>query len=320
MRAHLGSKVPSAPPSGLGGSECDGGGGGVDGDGVVVVAWGGGEGRPGRSDHWKELAGARQLNHWKLNQDQRRKSLNGDNVYVGPNVTLDNCTLENFCNVGMGATVHSGAVVESFAMVAAGAVVAPGTVVPSGQIWAGNPARYLRDLTQEEKHYRSEHHLEMQEMASVYYEATEKSFREQIAQRDEFFQYRLEDPEDKVFDELSAAGMPMTHDDFEYIEHRIYHDYVGTLDFDIQDPATSPEDYSKSWRPYEQDLSHYPEVFRGYGENYKIFEQRKKQFEEENVLEEQPESAYKPKMPRDMSPWEKKYDDFMPKYTGTSHQ
>lgn len=61
----------------------------------------------------------------------------------------------------MGASVARGATVESFAVVAAGAHVGEGVTVPSGQIWAGSPARYLRDLTQEEKHLLSEHHLEM---------------------------------------------------------------------------------------------------------------------------------------------------------------
>ena len=61
----------------------------------------------------------------------------------------------------MGAYVGRGATVESFAVVAAGARVEDGATVPSGQIWAGSPARYLRDLTQEEKHFLSEHHLEM---------------------------------------------------------------------------------------------------------------------------------------------------------------
>jgi gamma-carbonic anhydrase len=29
-------------------------------------------------------------------------------------------------------------------------------------VWAGSPAHYLRDITQEEKHLLSEYHLEMQ--------------------------------------------------------------------------------------------------------------------------------------------------------------
>lgn len=47
----------------------------------------------------------------------------------------------------MGASIGRGTTVESFAVVAAGAVVPEGTTVPSGQIYAGTPARYLRDLT-----------------------------------------------------------------------------------------------------------------------------------------------------------------------------
>jgi carbonic anhydrase/acetyltransferase-like protein (isoleucine patch superfamily) len=65
----------------------------------------------------------------------------------------------------MGASLGKGVVVESFAVVASGAAVPDGTVVPSGQVWAGSPARYLRDLTQEEKHLISEHHLEMQQLS-----------------------------------------------------------------------------------------------------------------------------------------------------------
>jgi len=72
------------------------------------------------------------------------------------------CNLESFSYVGMGASVGRGSAVESFAVVAAGAIVPDGTTVPSGQIYAGAPARYLRDLTQQEKHLIGEHHFDMQ--------------------------------------------------------------------------------------------------------------------------------------------------------------
>lgn len=35
---------------------------------------------------------------------------------------------------------------------------------------------------------------------------------------------------------MLEMGMPMTHDDINYIEHRVYHDYVNTIDYDIKDP------------------------------------------------------------------------------------
>lgn len=75
----------------------------------------------------------------------------GSGVTIGHAVLLHACTLEDHCFVGMRATVMDGAVVESGGWVAAGALVTPGKRIPKGQIWAGNPAKYFRDLTQEEQ-------------------------------------------------------------------------------------------------------------------------------------------------------------------------
>jgi gamma-carbonic anhydrase len=74
----------------------------------------------------------------------------GSGVTIGHSVLLHACTLEDDCFIGMRATIMDGAVVESGAWVAAGALVTPGKRVPKGQIWAGSPARFLRELTTEE--------------------------------------------------------------------------------------------------------------------------------------------------------------------------
>lgn len=55
-----------------------------------------------------------------------------DNVFVGPNATLNSCHLESFSFVGMGATISRGVTVESFGVVASGAIVPEGVTVPSG--------------------------------------------------------------------------------------------------------------------------------------------------------------------------------------------
>ena len=110
-------------------------------------------------------------------------------MYVGPNVNLDCCTLEDNAFVGMGATVSRGARVESFAVVSAGSHIPEGVTVPSGQIFAGAPAKYLRDLTQEEKHLMTEHKMELQQLSQVYAEETEKTFREVLDGRDQYFKY-----------------------------------------------------------------------------------------------------------------------------------
>ena len=77
----------------------------------------------------------------------------GQNVTVGHGARLHGCTLEDGCLVGIGAIVLDGAIVGSGAFVAAGALVAPNKKIPSGELWAGNPARKMRDLRPEDAEF-----------------------------------------------------------------------------------------------------------------------------------------------------------------------
>ncbi len=74
----------------------------------------------------------------------------GRNVSVGHMALLHACEIQDGAFVGMHASVLDGAVVESRAMVAAGALVTPGKIVRSGELWAGNPAKKMRDLTEKD--------------------------------------------------------------------------------------------------------------------------------------------------------------------------
>ncbi len=71
----------------------------------------------------------------------------GNDVTVGHMALLHACTIGNQAFIGMKACIMDDARVEDFSMVAAGALVTPGKVVPSGQLWAGSPAKYMRDLS-----------------------------------------------------------------------------------------------------------------------------------------------------------------------------
>jgi len=77
----------------------------------------------------------------------------GDDVTVGHSAILHACTIEDFGFIGMQACVMDGAVVKERGMLAAGALLTPGKIVPTGQLWAGRPAKYMRDLTKEELDY-----------------------------------------------------------------------------------------------------------------------------------------------------------------------
>lgn len=74
----------------------------------------------------------------------------GDDVTIGHGVILHACELHNLSFIGMGATVMDRVVVHEHSMVAAGALVTPGKEIPSGQLWGGSPAKYMRDLHDDE--------------------------------------------------------------------------------------------------------------------------------------------------------------------------
>lgn len=75
----------------------------------------------------------------------------GDRVTIGHMALIHACTLEDACMVGMRATVMDGAVVEKGAIVAAGALVAPGKRVGTGELWAGVPARRVRETADSDR-------------------------------------------------------------------------------------------------------------------------------------------------------------------------
>mmetsp|Transcript_16631 Transcript_16631/g.15989 ORF Transcript_16631/g.15989 Transcript_16631/m.15989 type:complete len:224 (-) Transcript_16631:401-1072(-) len=71
----------------------------------------------------------------------------GSYVTVGHGALLNSCVVEDHVLIGQGAIIQQGAVIMKNSMVAAGAVILPGTIVPEGQLWGGNPAVFMRDLT-----------------------------------------------------------------------------------------------------------------------------------------------------------------------------
>ena len=81
------------------------------------------------------------------------KTIIGNNVTVGHKVLLHACHLMDESFVGMGAILMDNVVVESGAMVAAGSLVTNNKRIKKGEIWAGNPAKFFRNLTQEESDF-----------------------------------------------------------------------------------------------------------------------------------------------------------------------
>ncbi|UFS71813.1 gamma carbonic anhydrase family protein [Geomonas sp. RF6] len=93
------------------------------------------------------------VTHKKDADDPGAPLVIGSDVTVGHSVTLHGCTIEDGAFIGMQAIVMDRAVVGKGALVGARALVTEGTVVPPGTLWLGAPAKYVRDLTPEEKEW-----------------------------------------------------------------------------------------------------------------------------------------------------------------------
>ena len=72
----------------------------------------------------------------------------GEEVLVGHMAMIHGCSLHDRAFVGLGAIVMDGCEIEGDAMLAAGAMLTPGKRIPAGQLWAGRPAKYVRELSE----------------------------------------------------------------------------------------------------------------------------------------------------------------------------
>ena len=69
----------------------------------------------------------------------------GNRVSIAHNAIVHGCTIHDDVLIGMGAIVMDGAVVHSGAVIAAGAVVLANTIVEADSIYAGMPAKKVKD-------------------------------------------------------------------------------------------------------------------------------------------------------------------------------
>jgi len=74
----------------------------------------------------------------------------GADVTVGHRAVLHGCTVEDKAFIGIGAIVLDRAVIRRQGMLAAGAVLTSGKEVGPKELWVGNPARFVRRLTDAE--------------------------------------------------------------------------------------------------------------------------------------------------------------------------
>ena len=73
----------------------------------------------------------------------------GNNVSIGHNAIVHGCTIQDNVLIGMGSIIMDDCIVESNSIIAAGAVVTKNTRVEAGSIYAGVPAKKVKDISAE---------------------------------------------------------------------------------------------------------------------------------------------------------------------------
>ena len=80
---------------------------------------------------------------------KKTKTIIGNNVTIGHNAVVHGCTIHDNVLIGMGAIIMDNAVIGNNTIIAAGAVVLEGTIVENKSIYAGIPARKVKEISQE---------------------------------------------------------------------------------------------------------------------------------------------------------------------------
>ena len=82
---------------------------------------------------------------------QKSQTIIGNFVSIAHNAVVHGCTIHDRVLIGMGAIVMDGAVIGSDSIIAAGAIVAQNMVIPPRSIYAGNPAKFLKEISEEQE-------------------------------------------------------------------------------------------------------------------------------------------------------------------------
>lgn len=80
---------------------------------------------------------------------QKTQAIIGNNVSIGHNAIVHGCVIADNVLIGMGAIVMDNAQIGSNCIIAAGAVVLENTIVEPCSIYAGVPAKKIKDISQE---------------------------------------------------------------------------------------------------------------------------------------------------------------------------
>ena len=76
-----------------------------------------------------------------------------DNVTIGHGAIIHGCTIGNNVLIGMGAIILDNARIEDNCIIGAGSLITQNKIIPEGSLVFGNPAKVIRNISEEEKEH-----------------------------------------------------------------------------------------------------------------------------------------------------------------------
>ncbi len=99
----------------------------------------------------------------------------GDYVSIGHNVVVHGAKIDDYALIGMSATLLDYVEVGEGAIVAAGSVVLSNTKIPPFTLWAGVPAKYVKDVEPQQTHEMNRRIAHNYAMYSSWYQEEEQT-------------------------------------------------------------------------------------------------------------------------------------------------
>ena len=180
----------------------------------------------------------------------------GDNVLIGPNAYLRNCTVKDNGVVGAGAKAYDGSVIEG--MLGAGSVLLEGQTIADGEIWAGNPAALIRHMTEDEREHNRELLYNYSKVADIILEEMATSIEEDMALQDVLNVVVDRDSAMAEYKQLKYArneGLPFADEDFVNAKRLIDLEFVND---------------TKEHLAGQKFTNDYPYAYEGFPRNFNI--------------------------------------------------
>lgn len=220
-----------------------------------------------------------------IKADQGKTVKIGKDAIISSNAYLRNCTVGENGFVGIGAKVYDGCVVNG--MLGAGAVLLEGETVPEDEIWVGNPAAFIRYITEEERDHNKDLVFQYSKIGEIVAEEMENPIEEQILLeqiRNDTVDTDFSMNDYKMRQRARNEGLPFADEDY-YTAKRIMDiETIEDMDRNLKGKKMT-EDYVSNYEGF-------PKNFNNHKANYTIHNQLKEKVETDSDMQRPDYSSF----------------------------